>query len=373
MSKNLNGYLLCQLIIGRLKNGGEVEKTTKLLGVGYDMGMKIVLATGIFPPDIGGPAQYAKELSSRWQELGHRVEVIVYRLERKLPPVLSHFVYFARLSLRVYRAEVILALDTFSVAWPAVMAGLIFGKKVIIRTGGDFLWEGYVERTGDLVLLTDFYESRLGRLNLKERIIFRITKFVLRRATRIVFSTDWQRQIWVKPYKLDLQKTSIIENFYGARRPAGAPKAKNFVGATRSLKWKNLGLVREVFLLAEVKKSGAILDEKKIGDHELFLTHLRESYAVILCSLGDISPNLILDAIMVGKPFILTSANGLTPRIKEVAILVDPQSKEAIKEAVLFLMKPENYERQKQKILNFKFEHSWGQMAEEYLTLFKNL
>ena len=72
------------------------------------------------------------------------------------------------------------ALDTFSVAFPAVCAARLCGKKMIIRTGGDFLWEFYVERTGDLVLLRDFYNTRIGRLNFKERLIFKSTGWTLR-------------------------------------------------------------------------------------------------------------------------------------------------------------------------------------------------
>ena len=40
--------------------------------------MKIVLATGIYPPDIGGPATYSRELASELQKRGEDVTVITY-------------------------------------------------------------------------------------------------------------------------------------------------------------------------------------------------------------------------------------------------------------------------------------------------------
>jgi len=43
--------------------------------------MRICLVTGIFPPDIGGPASYVAALAERLFSLGHHVEVITYSFE----------------------------------------------------------------------------------------------------------------------------------------------------------------------------------------------------------------------------------------------------------------------------------------------------
>ncbi len=40
----------------------------------------------------------------------------------------------------------VVALDTYSVAFPAVLAAMLFRKKLVLRVGGDFLWEQYLER-----------------------------------------------------------------------------------------------------------------------------------------------------------------------------------------------------------------------------------
>ena len=37
--------------------------------------MKILISTGIYPPDIGGPAQYARNLYATWKKQGHDVKV----------------------------------------------------------------------------------------------------------------------------------------------------------------------------------------------------------------------------------------------------------------------------------------------------------
>jgi glycosyltransferase involved in cell wall biosynthesis len=40
--------------------------------------VRVVFATGIFPPDIGGPATYVSELASELTARGHGVEVVTY-------------------------------------------------------------------------------------------------------------------------------------------------------------------------------------------------------------------------------------------------------------------------------------------------------
>lgn len=177
--------------------------------------MKIVIAAPLWPPEVGGPAQYAFNLAREFKALGHRVKVVKFASVRPWPSGLRHLLYFAKIWAALWRAEWCLALDTFSVALPAVLAARLLGKKIIIRTGGDFLWENYVERTGDLVLLKDFYETRLDKMTLKENLIFYLSRWALRHASALVFSTDWQRQIWFGPYGLELEQTKIIENYYG--------------------------------------------------------------------------------------------------------------------------------------------------------------
>lgn len=182
--------------------------------------MKIIIATGIYPPQIGGPAQYAKNLAQEFSSLNHRVKVLTYKLENYLPTGFRHSHFFIKIFFATlfFRPNFILALDTFSVGWPSVLAAKILRRKIIIRTGGDFLWEAYVERTGDLVLLREFYgqmENKEVRLNLKEKIIFKLSKWTVRSVDFLVFSTNWQKDIWLKPYGLREAKLKIIENYYG--------------------------------------------------------------------------------------------------------------------------------------------------------------
>lgn len=334
--------------------------------------MRITLVTGIYPPEIGGPAEYAENLSKVWIASGHIVSVKVFSSFNFFPTGVRHLVYFFYILPSVIRSDVIIALDTFSVALPAVVASLIFGKKIILRTGGDFLWEAYVERTGDLVLLKDFYNNSQSKISLKEKIIFKLIQFVLNKVSTVVWSTEWQKNIFMQPYGLQNQKHFIVENYYGEKSFGVLATNKVFVGTTRNLKWKNLSMLKKVFQSEEIVYANAELDTTPLA-HSEFLEKIKSSYAVVVASLGDISPNTILDAIMVGKPFIVTKETGLYERIKDVAVFVDPQSPEDIKEKVLWLNNEANYQMQKRKIEAFTFTHTWDEMAEEYLNIVKSL
>ncbi len=333
--------------------------------------MKILIVTDIYPPEIGGPAEYAKNLGEVWKREGHEVKVKIFGRFKRIPWGLRHVIFLIYLAPTVIWSDCIFTLGAFSAGVSAVASKLFF-KKNIFRTGGDFLWEMYVERTGDLVLLRNFYQTRLNKFSFKEKLIFRLMKWALHNLSAIIWSTSWQRDIFMAPYQLSGRKHFVVENYYGPRIPVSTPESKNFIATTRNLKWKNLSRLKSVFERDEVRSSGVKLDMAALP-HAEFLEKISRSYAVIIASLGDISPNTILDAIRTSKPFILTCENGLSDRIKEIALFVDPEDEEDMAEKVLWLSDPANYEQQRRKVANFTFTHTWEEIAAEYLNIYKQL
>jgi glycosyltransferase involved in cell wall biosynthesis len=252
---------------------------------------------------------------------------------------------------------------------------MLMRKKYIIRTGGDFLWESYVERTGDLVLLREFYSTRFSKLNSKERTIFKWGGAALRKASLIIYSTDWQRKIFAPVYKIEPNKTLIIENYCGPRSLATTETNRVFIGGTRSLKWKNLDLLKRAFEKSrnQVKTAGLPDIELDCGKavYDSFVDKIRQAYAVILVSLGDISPNMIFDAISTGTPFILTKETGIAERVASCAIFVDPQNENEIAAAITRLADPKNRNEAAAKVKAFNYSHTWQQIADEILAAYK--
>lgn len=330
--------------------------------------MKILIATGIYPPKIGGPAKYAESLRKEWENQGHRVKVRTYGLELKLPSIVRHIYYMLRIIPAVIWSDMIFALDTFSVGLPATLDAKLFGKKIIMRTGGDFLWEGYVERTGDLVLLKDFYKETSLKWSKKENYIFKLTRWTLKNVSALIFSTTWQKEIFLEAYGLDQKNIFLMDNFYGAKIQSAPAGNKVFVAGTRKLKWKNLDILPKVF--EHIPE--AQLDLGNYSPLE-YQQKMKECYATILVSLGDISPNMILESIRLNKPFILTEENGLMDRIGSIAITVNPKDTRDIEEKVKWLLNPENYAAQVEKIKNFNFTHSWEEIAKEIIDIYKKI
>jgi glycosyltransferase involved in cell wall biosynthesis len=335
--------------------------------------IKILIATGIYPPDIGGPAQYAKNLVEQFTGSGYEVKVLSYKLEKKLPVGFRHILYFFRIIFNLNKVNFIVALDTFSVGMPAVIAAMIFNKKIIIRTGGDFLWESYVERSGNLITLRQFYEIKQN-LNLKEKIIFILSKYILKNSTAIVFSTAWQKEIFEKYYGLNPRKNYIIENYFEIKQlgEEGASE-KKFLWAGRPLKLKNIERLQQSFSEVQKIEAGLKLEIIQGMPYEKLLEEMKKSYAVILPSLSEVSPNFILDAISCRKPFIMTKESGYYETLKSIGLFIDPLDGEDIKNKILFLADDKNYLEYKNKIINFNYKHTWNEIAREFINVYKNL
>ncbi len=333
--------------------------------------MRIVIATGVFPPDIGGPAQYAKNLHDEFKRAGHEVSVICYRTEHRLPIGIRHFFFFFKALVSLLAAEYAIAMDTFSVGVPTILAARLLRKKVVVRISGDFLWESYVERSGNLITLQKFYE-KIPALSLKEKLVFLLTKKILSKAHKLVFSTSWQKDIFMSVYAFPKDKAAVIENYFGVHE-AGAPfQEKNFVWAVRPLKLKNGRMLYRAFGEAKKRDPSLVLDDGRYP-YDILLNRIKSAYAVILPSISDVSPNLIIDAITHGKPFIMTTESGYFEKFKNIGLFVNPFSEEDITEKILTLANPSPYNFYREKVAGYTFTHSYREIVSEYLKLYHTL
>jgi putative flippase GtrA/glycosyltransferase involved in cell wall biosynthesis len=361
----VSSFLIYKFVIFKKHKNEPVTQESKL---------KILLATGIYPPDIGGPAKYAKNLMNEFLKRGHEVKVLSYRFEKRLPIGIRHCFYFLKVILNIYKVDLIIALDMLSTGFPAILAGKIFNRKTILRIGGDFLWETYIERTGNLITLKDFY-SQKPNLSFKYKIIRFLQKFTLKNASALAFNSKWQRDLFKQIYNLDKSKIFVIENYYGNNKKiVGAKsKRKNFLFAGRRIKFKNLELLKEIF--KELEKEGRRVKLEIISGllQEELQRKIEDSYALITVSISDFAPNFIIEGLSAGKPFILTKECGLTERLNELGIFVNPFNKDEIKQAILSLIDERNYDKYRERIVNFNFIHSWSQVADEFLAIYKLL
>lgn len=325
--------------------------------------MRILIATPLYPPAVGGPSKYAAALKEALSAQGARVDVVAYgRVERMLPVGLRHVWYGFRLLPAALGADTVLALDTWSVGLPAFLVARLCRARFLVRIGGDFLWEAYVERTRDLVTLSEFYE-RSRPLTLKERAIKKGTALLVRHADALVFNTEWQLNIWRKPYAIPTRRAHVVENMYPPVR-ATAPKGKVFVAAGRDIALKNMATLHAAFKAVQARHPEISLDTQTLAP-EAHARRIADCYAVVVPSVSEVNPNTAIEALASGKPFIAPADSGIVAKAGGVGVFIDTMDAAALERAIEGLLDPQSYQETQARAREFTYVHSWDDIAKE--------
>lgn len=172
--------------------------------------MKVVVATGLYPPDIGGPATYAKMIEAELPQRGISVEVLPFSVVRSRPKFVRHLLYAWKLWKATSGAAVIYALDPISVGVPAAVVARVRRKQFLLRLGGDYAWEQGRERFGVTTLLDEFLETpQHGRV----RILQRLQTWVARQARQVVVPSRYLGTV-VERWGIDKFKIRVIYSVY---------------------------------------------------------------------------------------------------------------------------------------------------------------
>lgn len=327
--------------------------------------MKIVLATGIYPPDIGGPSTYVAQLAGDLARKGHAVTVITYawqagteqdgpqacawkvvRVRRR--GVILRWVRFAR-ALRRYAAdaECIECFSSVSTGIPLRMARLR-GPKTILRLGGDFLWERWTDAGGE-ASLAEWYAGK------RSAAVRWLASWLLRPFDCIVFSSELQRELYRRYYPY-LPPHTVIENAVPAVLPhahtAHTPFRLLFLG--RLVAFKNVGNLLQAVagmdsVTLTIAGSGprewawnrlaeelgcrhvAFIGERH-GNEKLRL--LLEHDLLVLPSLTEISPHVALEARAAGLPVLLTQEHGLPASLSSGMLVAALRTPSEIRDAI---------------------------------------
>ncbi|MCC6563818.1 glycosyltransferase family 4 protein, partial [Candidatus Uhrbacteria bacterium] len=161
---------------------------------------RILIATGIYPPDIGGPATYVPLLSRGLVEAGDSVRVVTFGNEKTkkgegwkvsvVSKMGSAPMRYARMFFRVLhlakRADVVYAMTPSSDGFPASLAAKLRRKPFMLKVVGDYAWEAYrnglpVTVEGDLLddFLTKWHGGSIGLLEKMERFVAKQARFVI--------------------------------------------------------------------------------------------------------------------------------------------------------------------------------------------------
>ncbi|MEK7077617.1 MAG: glycosyltransferase family 4 protein, partial [Patescibacteria group bacterium] len=347
---------------------------------------KLLLATGIYPPEIGGPATYAALLEQELPQRGVSVTVLPFRAVRNWPKGLRHFFYFIKSLWLCRRHDLVLAQDTISVGLPSLLAAKLCRKKFIIRVPGDYVWEQSVQRFGVKDSIDDFQTKRYGW---RVEFLRRVQKLVVDRADIVITPSEYFWQLvskWVKnPGKVKVIYNGIdLTTNYSL--PTTHSKSKVIISAGRLVPWKGFDFLIELMrdlpdwklVIAgdgpEYANLKSQISNLKLQDRVELLGQIPRDELMQKMSASDIFildtsfesfSFQVVEAMSLGLPVVTTNIGNLSEIIENGVdgILVEPNDKKQFLDAIDKLGKDKNFresisERAKTKAQKFSIENT---------------
>lgn len=313
---------------------------------------RLLIATGIYPPQLGGPATFSHALAHGMVGKGYHVDVLTFGDSRASGggpqmhhvgnagnPLARYLHYFFRLWKLSSEADIVYALDITSVGLPAALVRMLRPRlKLVYRLGGDFQWEKALVEGRYFGTLRQYYADK--RFGLKERFLYLLTSLAIKAADVLVFNSDFLADIYVKDRKIGRDKVVLIKNI----RIDGlsAPQAGNrddgqadMVFAGRLVVVKNLpNLLKAMAIikdgrpdvyekinleligegpqkdeLASLITSSSLNGKVKLSgklSHADLMGRIAVCDIIINVSLSEVNPNLIAEALTLNKKVVIT-------------------------------------------------------------------
>jgi glycosyltransferase involved in cell wall biosynthesis len=331
---------------------------------------KILIATGIFPPDIGGPATYSKLLLDELPNRGLAVKVVSFGAVRHLPKIIRHFVYFFKILRKGFFADVIFAQDPVSVGLPSVLAAKILRKKFILKVVGDYAWEQYQQKIQNSKFKIQNYNAKLKNIEDFQAEKFdvitelrrKVERWVAKKAAKIIVPSEYLKKI-VGTWGAENNKIIVVYNAFkneliSAAEGVSAAEKSYIVSAGRLVPWKGFDVLIDAIgelpeeiklkiigsgperkkLELKIKNSGLENKIDLIGQlpHRELLQCFAGAEIFVLNTAYEGLSHVILEAMACGVPVITTNIGGNPEIIKNGhnGILVEYNNKDQFKKAI---------------------------------------
>jgi glycosyltransferase involved in cell wall biosynthesis len=295
--------------------------------------MKILLISGIFPPDIGGPATYIPQLADELSDHNYDVTVITlgenksnykskYRviyISRNQPIVLRILKTIATIYREINDDKHVFANGLHQET--AVALKLKSKNKSVAKIVGDPVWERAINTQRTILKINDFNKIKLKGKHRLERVLI---KWSLNQFSAVTCPSE-ELCSFVKNWGVT---TSIIFIPNGVKIPEINQNSKKFdlLTVSRLVPWKNIDKI--LLAISDTNYSLAIVGD---GPEEKKLRALASELNLKVSFLGRLNEGETHEAMISSKIFILLSnyeglsfsliqamANGLTPIVSNV-------------------------------------------------------
>jgi len=342
--------------------------------------MKITIATGLYPPEIGGPATYSAMLESELPAKGIEVTTVPFGWVRHYPKVVRHFVYAYKLWQESKGVKIIYALDPVSVGLPAMLVAKIKRVPFLVRLGGDYAWEQGRGRFGMKQTL-DEYIANQTNAPLKVRLLAKIQTAVVSRAVQVVVPSNYLKSVvlaWgIKEERITVIYSSLHKIEVSGNKDTLRQQLQytypTIVSSGRLVPWKGFSVLIEVIanLAKEHPQISLIvvgdgpernnLEEKvsalKISKHVRFVDSISKDALGATVKAADVFvlntsyeglSHQLIEVMDLGTPIVTTNVGGNPELITDGVngYLVEYNNSEALEEAILRVLNhPESVER----------------------------
>ncbi|MBT7755291.1 MAG: glycosyltransferase family 4 protein, partial [Candidatus Magasanikbacteria bacterium] len=264
---------------------------------------------------------------------------------------------------------------------------------LIIRLGGDFLWEKAYAQSFTTRPLSTYYDSSK---NMTERFFMKIYKYVLLKTDHVVFSTSWQQKLYNRFFSVD--SSSVIMNAFPDVSPciydsSERTSMRRVLFAGRLIELKNITRLCQVVssiekVTLDVVGTGPQKDSlsqyiaslpSNVGISFLgYVPHdeLLESFCsydiIVIPSITEVSPHLLLEAIARGIPVLLTKECGLVSAFPTIKTF-DPFSDEELRMAIESLVDNATYNAYRIAVQQIPHTRGGNDVVDDHLSLFNKL
>lgn len=305
--------------------------------------MKILIATPLYPPDVGGPATYAKALEDALPSHGVEVVLVSFHAVRHLPKGIAHLVYAFKLFRASRGCDAILALDPVSVGLPAAIIARLTQIPLVVKIVGDYAWEQGRQRFGVTQGLDEFVVMDATHFTRSVRTLRKVQTFVARSARQIIVPSEYLKRI-VSAWGIPSGAITVVYNTFNGvgvlpsrdtlREELGLSGAI-ILSAGRLVPWKGfgtlIGLMREVRqtipdaqliiagggplegeLRAQVAQEGAEEFVTLLGNipHDELMRYIAAADLFVLNTGYEGLSHQLLEVLAVGTPIVTTNVGG---------------------------------------------------------------